>query len=62
MYDILPPAQTSSCSKPKAGKSFAVGDAGEAEAGDGDDAGGAAQAGDAAAGGSSGHHLLRVDG
>ena len=54
---ILAPAQTSSCNKPKAGKSFAVGDAGEAEAGDGDDAGGAAQAG-----GGSGHHLLGVDG
>ena len=56
------PAETSSCNRPKAGKSFAADDAGGAEAADGDDAGGAAQAGDAAAGGSSGHHLLGVDG
>ena len=52
MNDILPPAQTSSCSKPKAGKSFAVADA--------DDADDAAQAGDADGG--NGHHLLGVDG
>ena len=48
------PAETSSCNRPKAGKSFAAADAG-----------GAAQAGDAGAGGvdgGSGHHLLGVDG
>ena len=56
---ILAPAETSSCNKPKAGKSFAADDAGGAGAADGDDSGGAAQAGDAAAGG---HHLLGVDG
>ena len=58
MYDILPPAQTSSCSKPKAGKSFAVADAVDAD--DADDADDAAQAGDADGG--NGHHLLGVDG
>ena len=60
---ILVPAETSSCNKPKAGKSFAADDAGGAEAADGDDAGGVAQAGDAdGADGGSGHHLLGVDG
>ena len=59
------PAETSSCNRPKAGKSFAAADGGGAEAPDGGDGGGAAQAGDAGAGGvdgGSGHHLLGVDG